>query len=213
MNTLGSLRDNKQDFQRPMLEQRRRSSGFILTVICLLIVTIIGFTYLAFFRQPTQSTKGEGREQKETPLTVSTEAQIFEDEPVLKDSQAVVGGTVRNISRESLRDLSLELELKRRADGSKELRTVAVEPNDLAPGEEGKYTLKLPRQEFSETQIKRLKSDARSDLIVFKTAPGARRPKELPPEPPTRTIIIQRPSSRPKGEEFINTPDTPTKIP
>jgi hypothetical protein len=212
MNTLGSLKDNKQDFQRPLLEQRRQSSGFTLAVVCLLIAAIVGFTYFAFFRQTAQSPAGEARQQKEAP--VSTEAQIFEDEPVPKGSQAIVGGTVRNISREPLRDLSLELELKRRVDGSTELRTVAVEPNDLAPGEEGKYTLTLQRQEFSETQIKRLKSNARSEQIVFKTAPGAPRPKELPHEPPTRTIIVQRPSStRPKGEEFINTPDTPTKIP
>jgi hypothetical protein len=212
MNTLGSLKDNKQDFGRPILEPGRRPAGFIAAVVCLLIAALLGFTYLAFFRNPPQSLTGEGQQQQ-TPAAVSTEAQIFEDEPVLKDSQAVVGGTVRNISRESLHDLSLELELKRRADGSTELREVAIEPNDLAPGEEGKYSLTLPRQKFSETQIKRLRSNARSALIVFKTAPGARRPKELPPEPPTRTIIVQRPSSRPKGEEFINTPDTPTKVP
>jgi hypothetical protein len=214
MNTLGSLNEDGQGFGRSGLNRRRRPSAFIIAVVCLLVALISGVVYFAFLRSAAQgSASQEQRREKEAPAAASTEAQIFEDEAMIKGSDAVVGGTVRNISGAPLNDLSLELELKRRGDGGTEIRKVPVEPNNLAPGQEGKYALRLPRQEFSGTQIKSLRSAARSSLIAFKTAPGARRPKELPTEPPTRTVIIQRPSPRPKGEEFINTPDTPTRVP
>ncbi|HEX8493290.1 MAG TPA: hypothetical protein VF658_10650 [Pyrinomonadaceae bacterium] len=184
-----------------------------MALACALIAAILVASYFVFFRSPAQNTAGGEQRQNDAPVAVSTEAQIFEDEAIIKGSQAVVGGKVRNISREPLNDLSLELELKRRSDNSTEIRKVALQPNHLAPGEEGKYSITIARHEFSGAQVKHLKSAVRSTLIVFKTAPGARRPRELPPEPPTRTIITERPSPRPTGEEFINTPDTPTKVP
>lgn len=214
MSTLGSLNNREQGFQRPLSEQKRRAVAFKVAAFCLLFAVIIATGYFLFFRQDAENPASPERRTQETPTAISTEAQVFEDEAIIKDSKAVIGGTVRNISGEKLTDLSLEVELKRRADGTFETRTVAIEPDDLAPGQEGKFSLTLPRQEFSGTQIKRLKSAARASLIVFKSSPGAPRPKEPPPEPPTRTTVtIERPSTRSKGEEFINTPDTPTRVP
>jgi hypothetical protein len=213
MNTLGSLKRDEQDFQPSALERKDRPKAIIVAVACVLLAAILVGSYFAFFQSPAPNPAGQEQQQKDAPAAVATEVQIFEDEAIIKGSQAVVGGKVRNISRERLADLSLELELKRRSDNSTEIRKVSLQPNDLAPGEEGKYSLTLPRHEFSGAQVKHLRSAARSALIVFKTAPGARRPRELPPEPQTRTIITQRPSPRPSGEEFINTPDTPTRVP
>ena len=213
MNTLGSLNRDGQDFQRPAADQKRRPTTLAVAVAALLLAAILVGGYFAFFRSPAESPAGQGQQRKDAPVALSTEAQIFEDEAIIKGTQAVVGGRVRNISREPLTELSLELELKRRSDGSTETRKVSLKPQNLAPGEEGKYSLTLPRQEFSGAQVKHLSSNARSALIVFKTSPGARRPRELPTEPPTRTVITERPSPRPSGEEFINTPDTPTRVP
>jgi hypothetical protein len=210
MSTLGSLNNREQGFQRPVSEQKRRSLAFKIGAVGLLFAAILAISYVLLFRQEAQSPASRAQD---APQTVSTEAQIFEDEAIIKDSKAVIGGTVRNISGAKLDDLSLEVELKRRSDGALETRTVAIEPNDLAPGQDGKFSLTLLRQDFSATQIKRLKSAARSNAIVFKTSPGARRPKEPPTEPPTRTITIERPAPRSKGEEFINTPDAPTRVP
>lgn len=212
MNTLGNLNDSQQDFQPSILEQNRRPVVAFLAIAVVLIVAILVGSYFLFFRQTQPTLAGQQPPQNQAPTATSTEVQIFEDEPVVKDSQAVVSGTVRNISRSPLTGLSLEFELKRRNGGNTEERQVLVVPNDLAPGAEGKYTFNIARQEFSETQIKHLKSTARTAFIPFKTAMGARRPKELPPQQQTRTIIIQRPSTRSKGEEFINTPDTPIKV-
>ncbi|MBD0325266.1 MAG: hypothetical protein ICV68_02485 [Pyrinomonadaceae bacterium] len=201
-----------QDFDRHELEPKGRPLALTIGIGFLLLALISALSYFLFFRRTAQPLASQQQEQAPPPAA-STEAQIFENEPVLKDSQAVISGTVRNISRESLNTLSLELELKRRSDGSIETRTISVEPSKLAPGEEGKYSFVLPRQEFSGTQIKHLKSATRSSFIAFKTAPGARRPRELPNEPPTRTVNVPRPSPRSNGEEFINTPDAPTRVP
>lgn len=213
MNTLGSLNRDGQDFQRAAVDQKRRPAALIVAVACVLIAAILGGGYFAFFRSPAQNHVGQEQQPKDAPVAVSTEAQIFEDEAIIKGTQAMVGGTVRNISRQPLTELTLELELKRRSDGGTETRKVSLKPQNLAPGEEGKYSLALPRQEFSAAHVKHLSSGARSAFIAFKSAPGAPRPRELPPEPPIRTIITERPSPRPSGEEFINTPDTPTRIP
>lgn len=207
MKTFGSLTDVE-------VEQRRRPTAIIITIACLLIAAIILAAYFIFYRETPPPPNAQGQGPAASTASRSTEVQIFEDEPLLKDSQAVVGGRVRNISRESLSGLSLEIELKRRSGGNTEMRSIKVEPNELAPGAEGKYSFTLPRQEFSGTTIKHLRSASRPDSIVFKTSPGARRPKEPPHEQPTRTVIIeQRPSTRSKDDEFINTPDNPTRVP
>jgi hypothetical protein len=207
MKTLGSLTDAE-------FERGRRPTTIVITVACLLFAAIILAAYFFFYRETPQPLNAQGQGPSASPASRSTEVQIFEDEPLLKDSQAVVGGRVRNISRETLSGLSLEIELKRRSGGNTETRTIKVEPVEIAPGAEGRYSLTLPRQEFSGTQIRNLRSAARSELIVFKTSPGARRPKEPPNEQPTRTVIIERPATpRSKDDDFINTPDNPTRIP
>ena len=177
MNTLGSLNKDGQDFQPSALERKPKSTALIAAVVCISAAAILAVSYFAFFRAPAQSPSVQEQKQKDAPVAVSTEAQIFEDEAIIKGTQAIVGGTVRNISREPLAELSVELELKRRSDGGTEIRKVSLKPQNLAPGEEGKYYLTLPRQEFSGAQVKHLRSDARPALIVFKSAPGARRPR------------------------------------
>jgi hypothetical protein len=140
------------------------------------------------------------------------EAQIFEDEARLKGSHAVITGTIRNISDKKLEALSLEMELKRRGNGQDaERRKVNVEPANLAPGEEGRYTLSLLSSEWSGARVLNLNSERRTEAIAFKSAVGARRPPERLPQGSPKVVVVPRP--RPKGEEFINTPDNPTRIP
>jgi hypothetical protein len=138
------------------------------------------------------------------------EAQIFEDEARLKGSEAIITGTIRNISDKKLEDLSLEMELKRRKDQATERRQINVEPASLDPGAEGRYSLSLRSSEWSGARALSLNSARRPETIAFKSAVGARRqPERLPQGNPK--IVVPRP--RPKGDEFINTPDTPTRIP
>jgi hypothetical protein len=138
--------------------------------------------------------------------------QVFVDDAILKGSQTVIGGTLLNISRETISDLSVELELRRRKGGSPETRSVSVEPGDLAPDQQGRYSLKVATQDYSHVRLLRIKSGARPEEVAFKTAPGAQRPPEVI-KPEVKTIIVKQPPKRGNGEEFINTPDNPSRVP
>ncbi|MDT4955890.1 MAG: hypothetical protein QOJ02_4028, partial [Acidobacteriota bacterium] len=77
--------------------------------------------------------------------------------------------------------------------------------------QDGRYSLTLTG-DYRSIKLLHLKAGTRAEEIGFKTAPGAKRPQERAPET-TRTIIINRPSTPKQGEEFINTPDNPARIP
>lgn len=174
----------------------------------LLTVGLIGGYFYLRSRNERQlaASRAEAEKAKAAAPPV---AQIFQDEVRLAGGQAVVGGTVRNISGEKLEGLSVEIELKSRAGDAKEVRQVAVEPRDLQPGEDGKYSLQIVPKAWSGSRVARLVSAARGGEIPFKPELGARRPAEG--RPPPKVVVEPRP--RQKGDDFINTPDTPVRIP
>ena len=141
---------------------------------------------------------------KTSKVSAPAEADVYVDEARLAKPYAIIGGTVRNVGPEKLEKLSVEIELRKRDDGNLERREVAVEPSDLAPGEQGKYTLKVLSDEWSGSRLVTLRSGAgplgcrldRSRLPVTKVVADAPRQK-----------------SRPNGGGFINTPDNPIKVP
>ena len=124
---------------------------------------------------------------------------------------AVLGGTVQNISPNTLTGITIELELKRRQDNGSELRVVSLEPHDLGPQQQGRYALNVPSRVYRETRIHRITSNVATGDLAFKILPGAQRPNE---RLPTKENIVVRPSPKHgKGEEFINTPDNPVTVP
>ncbi len=161
------------------------------------------------------SSPQNARHNQEAPQTgksdITAQAQIFEDEAMLKGSQAVIGGTVRNISESKFEGLDVEIELIRRRGGGTEARRVALTPSALAPGEEGRYALTVPSREWGNARILRLHSATLSADIVYRTAPGAKRPPERIADRQPTIVVVPRPKRQ--GEEFINTPDNPEKIP
>ena len=137
------------------------------------------------------------------------ELKVIEDEAMLKGPQAIIGGIIENASGEKLENLVVELELSGRG-GGREVRQVPLKPETLSPGEAGKYTLTVSNHDWAQSKILRIKSSSRAEEVAFISQPGARRPPERPPE--NKTVIIQRPP-RPKGEEFLNTPDSAEPVP
>ena len=178
-----------------------------LLAIALTVGLLGGYFYL---RSRNEKTLAARRAEAEQAKAVAPPAaQIFQDEVRLAGGQAVVGGTVRNISGDKLEGLSVEIELKSRAGDAKEVREVAVEPRDLAPGQEGRYSLQIAPKAWSGVTVARLMSAASGGEVPFKPELGARRPAEG--RPPPKVIVEPRP--RQKGDDFINTPDTPVRIP
>jgi hypothetical protein len=145
------------------------------------------------------------------PAAPTPEANIFVDEAMLAKPYAIIGGAVENIGAERLEKLSVEIELKRREDGSVERREVSVEPADLEPGKQGKFSLKVLSEEWSGSRVVRLRSGAREPQeVAFRPQPGAKRPPE---KVKPNVVIVKTPAQKKGNSDFINTPDTPYSVP
>jgi hypothetical protein len=133
---------------------------------------------------------------------------VLENEAFLRGSQAIIGGTVQNISGQKIDNLVIDIELSRRGENEKTLRQIQVMPASLSPGEEGKYSLTISNREWSGSKILRIRSSSQGEAINFTSQPGAKRPPERTPQ--GKVIVVQR--SKQSGEEFINSPDNPDPI-
>lgn len=206
---------NQPDSEIHLFEENKEISSKwvkVSAIVCALAVAaalVFGYRFL----HARQLARVRVVQQTEQALKRSAppEAQIFENEAKLKGSEALITGTIRNISDEKLEALSLEIELKRRTAQNTERRRIDIEPADLGPGEEGRYSLSLLSSEWSGARVLSLNSARRNGAIAFKTAVGARRQPERLPQGNPKIVLVPKP--KPKGEEFINTPDTPIRIP
>lgn len=212
MITPGSIRDDFTEVDSP--ETRRGRSSLIQVVSILLALAITATLLIGFLVWRKRHEERVGVEpqaqSKSVRPALPLKVQVYMDEAVRKGPQALIGGTVHNISNEALSNLSLEIQLTRRKDAGTETRSLGVEPKELAPDQKGRYSLTLTG-DYDSVKILSIKSGPNSAEIGFKKAPGAPRPVERTPEP--KTIIVNRPSAPKQGEEFINTPDNPARIP
>ena len=143
----------------------------------------------------------------------SPEVHVFVDDVLIQGPQRILGGTVQNISAGTLNDLSVEIELKRRRDNGTETQSVPLTPKDLSPNQQGRYALKVFSQDYGSLRVVRVSSGSRRPSeIAFKSSPGAQRPPEYPKQE-VKTIIVKKPARRENGEEFINDPNNPARVP
>jgi len=183
--------------------------GAIICSLAVAIALIIGYRFLR--TRHLEQVRATQKIEPSEKIILPPEVQIYEDEARLKGSEAIITGTIHNISEKRLEELSLELELKRRASQVTERRKINIEPGALEPGEQGRYSLRLSSSEWSGARVLSLNSARRNETIAFKSAVGAHRQPERLPQGALKVVVVPRP--RPKGEEFINTPDNPTRIP
>jgi hypothetical protein len=192
----------ESEIERPV---SRRAIAFV----CALLLTsgvIAGYIYLRWRYEKQRQAQNPAPVQNAAPAPIP-QAMIYLDDAMIKGGQAVIGGTVNNISQETLKSLSVELELTKREGGVVEKKVLPLEPRDLAPGQSGRYTITISR-DYRGARLSKLLSEE-SNEIPFRTAQGAKRPPEKPS--PTKTIVV-KPKSSKAGEDFINTPDTPIII-
>lgn len=187
-----------------MFIERFRSALLVLSLTIL----------IAACQGPQTARDGAAKQNTTAPKAAPTpEANILVDEPRLVKPYALVGGTVQNVGQQRLEKLSVLIDLRRRDDDTLVRREVAVGPADLAPGEQGKFALKIEPEEFRGSSVVGLRSGAGDRDVAFKSMPGAKRPPERIPD--GKVVIVQEPRPKSKGgdNEFINTPDTPIKVP
>lgn len=189
-------------------EEKRHSRRLLVGILCAVIFTgtvLGGYLYLRKrHERQVASAAAELEIKKKAP-----QVEVFVDDATVNGKTSLLGGTIHNISGEPLHNLAIQLQLRRRAGGGIETRVVTPETPELAPDGRTRYSLEVPVQDYiSVTFLGVVGGDAQAK-IPFKASPGAPRPPM--DAPASKTVIINRPA--PKGEEFINSPNNPGRVP
>ena len=137
-------------------------------------------------------------------------ALILVDEATIGGGKSTLAGTVRNTSNGTLSNLKIELELKSRKGAGTEKRLVPVEPADLQPNQEGRYSIQLPVQDYTSARLIGLKSGGDLAAVPYTTGQGQKRqPERLE----SKTITVDKRPPGGKRDEFLNSPDNPARVP
>jgi hypothetical protein len=175
-----------------------------------LTLTLLPFLILSGCQETPDAARQPAAQATPTPK-VEPQANVYVDEAMLSKPYAIIGGSVQNVGKERLEKLSVEIELRRRADSGVETREVRVEPADLEPGQQGKFLVKVLSEEWSNSRVVGLRSGTTAEEVAFKSLPGAKRPPEKIKD---NVIIVKTPAKKKSGgDDFINTPDTPYSVP
>ena len=188
-------------------EEKRHGRRLLVGLLCALLLTgtvLGGYLYLRKRHERQVAANLEVENKKKAP-----KVEVFVDEATVDGKTTSLGGTLHNISNEPLHNLSVELLLRRRVGSGIETRAVTANPTELPPDGKARYTLELPVQNYVSVTFLRVISGDNHAEVAFKVLPGTARP---PLESPAaKTVIVNRPAAR--GEQFINTPNNPGKVP
>ena len=189
-------------------EERRHTQRLLVGMLCALLLTGAIFGGYIYLRKRHER-QVAAVVALETTKKATTKVEVFVDDATINGKKTLLNGTIHNISNESLRNLAVELQLRRRTGGGVETRTVTPEATDLAPDGKTRYSLELLAADYISATFSHVLAGDNGAQVAFKAFPGAARPAMEPRAP--KTITVSRPA--PKGEEFINGPDNPGKVP
>ena len=183
-----------------------------LWAVCVITLTSLSGCQQTPLERPSGDASAPKAAQTRPVNAPAPEANIYVDDAMLAKPYAIIGGAVENIGAQRLEKLSVEIELRRREDGSVERRQVSVVPEALEPGAQGKFSLKVLSEEWSGSRVVGLKSSSRQEQeVAFKSQPGAKRPPE---RVKGNVVIVKTPAQKKSGNsDFINTPDNPYSVP
>ena len=205
MQTLSQLHDDSAPLEE---EERRHGRRLVVGILCALLLTggIFG-GYMLLRKRHEQRLAAAAEAAKVKALTPLLE--IFVDEPTMDGKKSLLGGTLHNISSDTLHSLAIELELRKRVGGGLETRIVTPEQAELAPDAKAHYSLELLASDYITSRLVRITTGDNHAAVPFKARQGTPRPPM--PAPSGKTVIVGRPA--PRGDEFINTPNNPGRVP
>lgn len=181
----------------------------IVAAICAVVITSLVLAgYGILRRRHLQTTSASASQDLAGQPKGPPKAMILVDDALPQGGKTVIGGTVKNTSAEKLEGLSVELELKRRKDGVGERKLVAVEPAQLDPDQEARYSFQLKSQEYGSVRLVALKAGPNFLPLPYTVAQGQKR---APERLESKTITVEKRSSKPG--EFLNSPDNPARVP
>lgn len=188
-------------------EERRHGRRLLIGVLCALVVTGLllgGYLWLKKRHERQLAAALAVETQKKAP-----KVEVFVDENIVENKKALLGGTIHNISNETLSGLAVELQLRRRLGGGVETRLVVPQSSELAPDARTRYSLEIAAPDYSSSTFLRVVTGEQRQAVVFKALPGEARP---PMEPTaSKTVVVKKPAA--KGDGFINTQNNPGKVP
>src|SRR5262249_24524764 len=191
-------------------EENRHTRRLLVGVLCALVLTGSVFGGYLYLRKRHERQVAEAA-ALETRKKASPKVGVFFDDETINGKTSVLGGTIHNISGETLKNVAVELQLRKRTGAGLETRVVTPEQTELAPDGKTRYSVEVAVQDYiSATFSKVLAGDNRL-AIGFKALPGAAPPAIDSPAP--KTIVVGRPSPRGGGEEFLNSEKNPGKVP
>jgi len=189
-------------------EERRHTQRLLVGLLCAVIVAgiVFGGYFLLRKRHERQLAAAAEIEKQKNAAKV----EVFVDDAMTNGKSTLLGGTLHNISSESLHNLAVQLQLRKRVGSGVELRVVVPESNELAPDARTRYSVQVATQDYISATFLGVVSGDSHAAIAFKAFPGAARPPM--DVPPSKTIIVEKPRSK-GGDEFINTPNNPVRVP
>jgi hypothetical protein len=189
-------------------EEKRHTQRFLVGLLCAVVITGLllgGYVYLRkrHERQVAAATELEVKKK-------AAKVEVFVDDAVVNGNATTLSGTVHNISTENLQNIAVELQLRRRVSGGTDLRAIVPESTELAPDAKTRYSLQVQTQDYISVTFLRVTGGSDRAAIPFKAIPGNPRP---PMETPaSKTIVVEKPRTN-RGDEFINTPNNPGRVP
>ena len=189
------------------VEPKSSAGPKLLGGLAALLITALVFAGYALLRKRHAGSLVSSQ-QATTATSKPPQALIIIDEALLQGGKTTIGGVVRNTSSEKLEGLAVELELRRRKDAGIETRSLPLAPANLDSQQEGRYLLEVKAQDYSSARLVGLKAGPNSLPLPYATAQGQKRPLE---RLEGKTIIVGRPSG--KGGEFLNSPESPARVP
>jgi hypothetical protein len=190
-------------------EEKRRTRRLLVGLACALLLTGLvfgGYMYLRKRHERQLAAAAEVEVKKK-----AAKVEVFVDEPIVTGNKTVLGGTIHNISTETLQNIAVELQLRRRAGSGVDTRSAAPETPDLAPDASTRYSLEVATQDYITATFARVIGGSDRAAIAFKAKAG----NERPPldAPASKTVVVgEKPKSNGK-DEFINTPNNPGRVP
>ena len=189
-------------------EEKRRTKRLLVGVLCAVLFTgavLGGYMALRKRHERQIAAAAEAEVKRKAPRV-----EVFVDDALVNGKITTLGGTVHNISTENLHSIAVELQLRRRVGAGLDTRVVEPETTDLAPDARARYVIQVATEDYISATFSRVVSGSDRAAIPFKALPGSPRPPL--DAPASKTIIVDKRSTG-KGDEFINTPNNPGRVP
>jgi len=189
-------------------EEKRRTQRLLIGFLCAVVLTgavLGGYMWLRKRHELQVAAATEAEVKRKAP-----KVEVFVDDALVNGKTTTLGGTVHNISNETLQNIAVELQLRRRVGSGMDTRVVAPETIDLAPDAQAHYSIQVATDDYISATFSRVVGGADRAAVPFKALPGNPRPPM--DAPPSKTIVVDKPRTG-KGDEFINTPNNPGRVP